>query len=819
MKLKSKLKPLFFGLLIVSGVFAASFAPPLEGTAFADYGDDAAGCQFNYQTTGDHIDRSNCTNKALGDLSYGATSDTNLKFTQTSDPKNCTQTITVQKAGDTTGVLSGAYEKDNKSCVSFSKVTIKIGAAVDSGGTDCEGSSAVSWFMCPIIDGLQKMVGSIYDTLIEPLLVTKPLSTADDASNTTLKAWKNFRVYGDIFLVIGILVIVFGESIGGGLIDAYTAKKVLPRLLIAAVLINVSFYIVAVLVDIMNIVGKGMMTLITAPFGLTGDFKMDIGIVGGATFVGLLTAAATYIFFSFSAQAGSFLLFVVLLPLGMVMLAILATILIRWALIIFLVIISPVAFALYCLPNTEKYFRQWWDILFKTLLVFPIIASLFAMGKVAGYLLSNAGDSVITGSAGDLLGIIALMVPLFLIPFSFKIAGSILGSAFGAVDGWRARGHKFTEGSRQRIHTQGGKARIQTRQAMYSGIQKRANNRGAIGRFGLRQLNKAVGGYNIEAATSAARADTSKIMNDQIATGADSEIRGLTVNKKWALNSGQIIKEGTRADGSKGWVNSDGSDSSFEQIRDSQVRIGEDGGRKFKTLGGSYQSEVDVDNGHNRWGKDTFAQQTALAYEMRKAQSEDQLANLTDNYRAVSQGIITNPDGTEKKVGGGWNMNEQQAGGAWIGGAFEHQGIHLENKYTDWKTGKLDKGGKGLVDEMYEKKGSYSVAQMGSRSIERLKEAHQIAVQTGDTDTQQKIAGIAETFMHQMATGGASTPEERAAAAAGGSAGRQASTPGSAHVAERVIELAQMSGVYRNAPPGGYSDPNHAPTPNTRQQS
>jgi hypothetical protein len=504
-----------------------------------------------------------------------------------------------------------------------------------------------------------------------------------------------------------------------------------------------------------------------------------------------------------SGQLLSWLFFVILLPMALIIIAILATVLIRHALIIFLVIISPFAFALYCLPNTEKYFRQWWEILFKALLVYPIIASLFAMGKVSAYLLSRAGGSVFTGAIGDIIAVVALFVPLVMIPFAFRIAGGVLGRAFDAVEGMRARGHKFTEGSRQRIATQGGKNRIQSRQKYYQKMQGQVDKGGAFRRNTLgrafKGANAIMGGYNIEAAASAARADTAKILNDQIATGADSEIRGLTVNKKWAMNQARFGAAQTDADGKRFRTNG--------QVREYLDDNDNVTNRTFQTLGGSWQSEADVDKGHARWGKDTFAQQTALAYEMRKAQSEGQLKNLSDNYHHVAQGD------------GGWGMNDEQAGGAWIGGAFEHQGIHLENKYTNWKNGSLANNGRNYVDEMYEKKGSYAVAQMSSRSIERLKEAHQLAVASGDVDTQEKIAAIAETFMHQMGTGaGAMDEEQRAAAAAGGATIRQANTPGAAHVAERVVELAQLTGVYGTAPSGGYTDPDHTITPNTRQQ-
>ncbi len=680
------------------------------------------------------------------------------------------------------------------------------------GSLSCENSAGpFGWFLCVIISGLQSLVGGLYDNVIKPLLLTDALST----DTPTYEAWKNFRIYGDVFLIIALLIIVFGESIGGGLIDAYTAKKVLPRLLIAAILINLSFYIVGVLVDIMNVIGNGLMALITTPFGLTGDFSLNIGLGGATTMTGLLGAALVYAKVSLAGQFLPWLFFCVLLPLALIMLAIVATVLLRAALITFLVIISPVAFALYCLPNTEKYFRQWWDMLFKTLLVYPIIAALFAMGKVSGHLLSDAGGTFVTDGIGDILAVVALVIPLMLIPFSFKLAGGILGRAMDVTDGMRSRGHKFSEGTRQRISTQGNKNRIQARQKAYSSLQDQASKGGAIRRNtigrGAKGLNKVVGGYNMEAAASAARADTSKILNDQIATGKDDEIRGLTVNKRTsAKRDADITDASGKVVGTK---------------------------RQFQTLGGAWVDEADVDAGHSRWGNDTFAQQTALSYEMRKAQDEGQLQSLASNYRNVAQGP------------GGWGLNDQQAGGVWVGAGFERQNEHLEFKHSDWKTGQLSRvsgtqgtdaagnvvqasgmRGAGLVEEAYQKKGSYTMAQMGANTIQQLKQAHSSAdlVINGRDESgnsvnysaaqiaqarqqQDKIKAISETFVHDMSSGGAggvvgmagansAVPVTAGPGGTPGASGRMVSSPGAGAVNERAFELAVMTGTINAQP-------------------
>jgi hypothetical protein len=709
-----------------------------------------------------------------------------------------TADIVISKPGGTSGNTS------NGTLTSVGGQPVKnTSSAGDSTDVGCENNSGpFGWLICNIIDAMQSAIDGIFDKIIQPLLVTEPITTSNKTGNQIYKAWSNFRIYGDVFLVIALIIIVFGESLGGGLIDAYTAKKVLPRILVAGVLINISFYLVAILVDVTNIVGNGLMTLITAPFGLTGDFSLDIGFTSGTTMTAFLAGAIIWAKISLAGQFMAWLWFSVLIPLLLIFLSIMVVVLIRRVMIVFLVIISPVAFALYCLPNTEKYFRKWWDTLFETLLVYPIIAVLFALGKVGAYLINHSGGNALTSGVAEILSVVALAAPLVLVPFAFKLAGGIAGRAYDLAKGGRDR-MKLGQATRDRIKGQGARNRLQARQKLYSEGQNGKGGkfrRATVGRA-LRATNKlGLLGYNVEAEASAARGEVAKTLNDQIATGKDDEIRGLTVNKNWALRQNQstLQADGTWSDGQ--WRNNGGK-------------------RQFKTLGGAWVDEADVDRGHARWGRDTFAQQAALSYEMRKAQDEGQLQSLAKNYKNVAQGD------------GGWGQDDQQAQGTWIGAAFERQNEHLEFKGTDWETGELNVNkktglaGESFVDEVYEKKGSYGMAQMGSNTIEQLKKAHDTAsaVLTSATaspdarikaqEQMDKIKAISETFMHEAGTVvPGSTPGGAPAAILPGTSpggSRRANTPGAASVAERVYELANLTGAYV-APP---SNPNKPGSP------
>jgi hypothetical protein len=206
---------------------------------------------------------------------------------------------------------------------------------------------------------------------------------------------------------------------------------------------------------------------------------------------------------------------------------------------------------------------------------------------------------------------------------------------------------------------------------------------------------------------------------------------------------------------------------------------------------------------------------------MRKASSEDELQGLAQRYSQTAKGQ--------------WARTDEQAAGIWMGAAFENQNKHLEFKRTDWRTGQLSDGGRrAFVDEIYENRGSYNLAQMNSNTIEQLKGTHDhyeaIVANRASTNQQRdealdqmgKIRSVSETFMHELGGGAGgpqpvgpnNTPISVGPSGAGGS--RQSSTPGAAYVAERVRELQDVSHNYK-AGPSGFYDPGHAPTANRKE--
>lgn len=250
-------------------------------------------------------------------------------------------------------------------------------------------------------------------------------------------------------------------------LDAYTVRKMAPRLLIAVIGVNLSIYLCLAAVDLTNIVGKGLGQLLITPFDDAKVFDINVkgnvtnsitgGIIGGSGILagsGVLAAALAAIFGGTLVSgagalalgaAGTIIagllpfLFLAVVSIGFVALAVLLTVIIRQGLLVFLIIISPIAIALFVLPGTEKYFRQWWSIFLKTLMVYPIIAVIFAMSDILGAIIMDGAtkDSVtgIAGLAMIMTGIIVIYAPLFLIPFAFKFAGGVIGAMYDVAQG------------------------------------------------------------------------------------------------------------------------------------------------------------------------------------------------------------------------------------------------------------------------------------------------------------------------------------------------------------------------------------------------
>lgn len=231
--------------------------------------------------------------------------------------------------------------------------------------------------------------------------------------------------------------------------DAYTVKKVLPRLVIAAIAIQLSWEIFTLVVEIVGQIAWGVEGLLYAPFGgrqaLTfTDLLSDNGS-GSLGFFGILAAGGAV---AGGAALGLFGLFTLALAGILALLIGFVVLMLRQIVIYVLLVISPIALLAWILPNTEKFWKIWWESFSKLLLMYPLILLLIAAGRIFAKITMQSQDDIpddgtVQEIAGNIFVVIAVVVgyfgPFFFIPKTFQLAGSTFANITGAVNN-RSRG-------------------------------------------------------------------------------------------------------------------------------------------------------------------------------------------------------------------------------------------------------------------------------------------------------------------------------------------------------------------------------------------
>ncbi len=314
----------------------------------------------------------------------------------------------------------------------------------------CGNSGAVAslgWIVCPLLDWMSGAVKGLYDSSVKPSLEIQPTLFTDQGGGGAEEGWAVFQTIANGVFIILLLVVIFSQLTGTG-IDNYGIKKILPKLIVAAILVNLSFYICLVFVDISNIVGNSIQSLFDnlgrnmdidySVFNVNND---DGGGGVGATImsVALLSTAvggAAWVFWSNPAVVLSLLVSALGVIIAIFFLFVLLAA--REAAVVVLAVISPLAFVCYMLPNTKKFFDRWLKIFEGLLLVYPICGLLVSGGNYVSRLLLSSGfanDSFVKALTAMIVGI----VPIFFIPSVLRGSFSAMGNLGAKITGFGDR--------------------------------------------------------------------------------------------------------------------------------------------------------------------------------------------------------------------------------------------------------------------------------------------------------------------------------------------------------------------------------------------
>lgn len=306
-------------------------------------------------------------------------------------------------------------------------------------GSSCNVSFGIGWFICPISNFIAASADKLYEQLSQ-FLVVQPLRSSTDTPMYRL--WVIMRDIANIAFIIVALLIIYSQITGMG-INTYGLKKAFPRLVVGIVVVNISYWICALAVDVSNYLGfqlQGMFNNVASTIG-DKDFEalnqitwanltsaiLTGGAVTAGVIVGINAIAATTL-----AGAIPFLIpaLVGVLLAILVALVILAA---RQALITVLVILSPLALLAYVLPSTEKYFEKWKDLFMTMMFMFPIFSVLFGGSHLAGMAILASGKDANNINI-IILGLAVQAIPFILTPLIVKFSGSLLGKIAGMIN-------------------------------------------------------------------------------------------------------------------------------------------------------------------------------------------------------------------------------------------------------------------------------------------------------------------------------------------------------------------------------------------------
>ena len=285
----------------------------------------------------------------------------------------------------------------------------------------CGIDGGLGWLICPVMTFVANINDAAYGA-ISGFLDIKPAILSSGDNSGAKQGWDFFRNIANAIFAVIFLWIIFSQISNVG-VSNYGIKKILPRLIIGALLVNLSYYLCQIFVDLSNILGHTLKDALESGAGEIGTTSEAagwgsaiaatiVGVGGVAAFAALAIGIPTL-------AAGFFAIMTVFIIL-----------VVRQAGIILLISMSPMAFAAWLLPNTEDLFKKWMKMFRGLLLVFPIISLLYGAGKLAGAVLaSNATvDPNNPDETMQLVALAATTMPLIATPFVLQNSLSSLGS-------------------------------------------------------------------------------------------------------------------------------------------------------------------------------------------------------------------------------------------------------------------------------------------------------------------------------------------------------------------------------------------------------
>lgn len=260
-------------------------------------------------------------------------------------------------------------------------------------------------------------------------------------------AWGTLRDLANIFFIFGLLTIAISTILGA---TNYGYKKLLMRLIIVALIINFSLFFTKFVIDTSNIFAlqfyqgasvsdsdgsKGIANTFMKHLGVTSIWETE-NVLKTLNELNYSESGGFGLMFLYSIFTSIFLMIT-----AFVFMFASIMLITRAVGFILLSILSPLAFAAFVVPATQKWTTKWWDKLWQYAIFAPILLMLFwviakiipditatFVGKDAGLLDSFSPDpeqrSASIGMILNFIILISLMIASIIIANELSLKGS-----------------------------------------------------------------------------------------------------------------------------------------------------------------------------------------------------------------------------------------------------------------------------------------------------------------------------------------------------------------------------------------------------------
>lgn len=295
------------------------------------------------------------------------------------------------------------YERISSACI-FRGVTAMI-------------ACAPTRFMANTATGGMKIIGNSLRLKSEIFVKTSKQS----GTIILHDAWQWFRNLANVLLILSFILMIFG-TITNFRNGAYHAKRLLPRLAIFAVLINLSYFAMTGLADISNITGDSLASLMSKLGG--GDYKDILA----ALVKDVLAGSAVVLLFG-SPVLTAVCLIPIVIFVFLSFIAMIVILALRDALFVIIVLTIPLALATLIISSSSKFFTAWSKALMAIILFYPMASALIGAANFVAKIMANGG--IITHLLSP-VPIVAAYLTLPQILYSFANNLPIIGSKVGS---------------------------------------------------------------------------------------------------------------------------------------------------------------------------------------------------------------------------------------------------------------------------------------------------------------------------------------------------------------------------------------------------